>query len=125
MNVKKIEKALAAVVARMVTRTASSSRLPGGEKVYGLTEKDLQEALLGAIDYIELGRAVVEALLTEETTDELLEGIRARVRLPWYIPGGIVWGMLDRQLPEAIRGPLLDQLDKLEAGGNGGAQGVR
>jgi len=125
VNVKKIEKALADVVTRMVLRgfpphTVSGSR-GGGSTVYHVTEKELGAALLESIDYFDLGRAVVEALLTEEATDELLEGIQARVKLPWYIPGRIVWGMLDKKLPEAIRGPLLDQLDKLERAGDSGA----
>jgi hypothetical protein len=123
METKRIEKELANVVARMIARDLQVEETAAGP-VIRTTHDELAEAFLASIDYIDLGRAVIEALLTEETTDELLEGIRSRVKLPWYIPAGIVWGMLDKRLPEAVKGPLLDQLDRLEAGGNGGDQGV-
>lgn len=136
MDTKKIETAIASIVARTLLegahkRTASvasgSSSATFGVpvsservKYYLVTEAELRDAMVAKLDFFELSKAVIETILSEENTDDLIEVFLDRVSFPWYVPKRLVRSQLDKRLPEVVRDPLLGYLEELEAKTGGG-----
>lgn len=82
----------------------------GGQTYYLVTEQRLETALRTELDPIDFTINVLSQVLTEESSDELIDLLMKRADLPWWVPGGLVRRQLDKRLPEGVLDPIVAQL---------------
>lgn len=56
--------------------------------------------------------ALTQHILTEHTTDEMIDLILSKINLPWWVPKGIVRRVLDQMLPGVLLDSLLTLIHK-------------
>ena len=103
------------VVSEVIDRVTSSDETPPKEELaMEVIDKIIDHASINPED---LAAELIMELLTEESSDELLNNMMKKIRLP-FGTGRVLKRALDSQLPGAIRDPLLEMLGHEVIGGN-------